>query len=363
MTRTRWRVVAAALAVLVVVAAAVVVLADPFGDDGREARVRAARSGDATFRDAALLAPADAQRLLWTDWGGVRAELGLDLDATSSAEQVEELFDRGFDADLVATTALDSSASVMQEQFAFSPATLDWELFTQSDQAATLTMHLGGGVTTDDVASALRALQYVEPDEPDGVWRGSPDQPIAGQVTPELTFVALDEAHDLVFASDQAGGVTTAAQAAASADSAAVPDDVVRQLGTPLVAAAYDDTYACSALAMAGADPADRAEGEDLVARAGTVNPLTGYGIGAAPGGRVRVALGFETDEQARTNADTRAALASGPAPGKGGDFADRFSLGEVAARGTTVTMDLTPVEGQFVVSELSNGPVLFATC
>ena len=73
--------------------------------------------------------------------------------------------------------------------------------------------------------------------------------------------------------------------------------------------------------------------------------------------------MSFETEEQARTNADTRAELASGPAPGQGGEFADRFTLGEVSADGTVVTMDLEPVEGAFVLSELSSGPVLFATC
>ena len=73
--------------------------------------------------------------------------------------------------------------------------------------------------------------------------------------------------------------------------------------------------------------------------------------------------MSFETEEQARTNADTRAELASGPAPGQGGEFADRFTLGEVTADGTVVTMDLEPVAGAFVLSDLSSGPVLFATC
>jgi hypothetical protein len=348
---------------LALLAAALVVVVDPFGDDGKDERARAARAAGASFGDAVRLAPADAERVLWTDWGGVRAELGLDLDATSDAGQVEDLFDRGFDADLTSTSALGSSAATLQESFGFSPATLEWELFTQSAAAATLTMRLGGGVTTDDVARALRDLGYAEPDAPDGVWRGDGDLAVSGQVTPELTFLGLDRAHGLVFGSDQALGVDLARRAAADADSAPVPTAVVSGLGSPLSAAAYDDTYACSALAMSGADPDDQAEGETLVAQAGKVNPVTGYAIGAEPGGGVRVALGFENEAQARVNADSRARLAVGPAPGQGGDFGDRFTLGRVQAEGDVVSRALDPVEGAFVVSELSSGPVLFATC
>lgn len=66
-------------------------------------------------------------------------------------------------------------------------------------------------------------------------------------------------------------------------------------------------------------------------------------------------------------DADRRLLLASdgaaGPAPGQGGEFADRFALGEVTASGNVVTMPLSPTEGSYVLSDLSTGPVLFATC
>ena len=58
-----------------------------------------------------------------------------------------------------------------------------------------------------------------------------------------------------------------------------------------------------------------------------------------------------------------RSKLAAGPAPGQGGSFPERFSLGKVVASGRVVTMALKPVEGSFVLSDLSSGPVLFATC
>ena len=73
--------------------------------------------------------------------------------------------------------------------------------------------------------------------------------------------------------------------------------------------------------------------------------------------------VSLEDDDVARVDAETRATLATGPAPGQGGDFADRFALDEAASSGRVVTLDLSPVPGQYVLSDLTSGPVLFATC
>lgn len=352
MTRKRWMVVAAAaLAAVVVVAVALVVVRQLDDDETRLSR-------------AVSMAPGDAQRLLWTDWSGVRDELGLDLDATSSADEVQQLLDRGYDADLTSTSALTTSAVTMQESLGFSPATVQWELYTQSAGSASLIMKLGEGVSTDDVAEALRAVEYAEPDEPGGTWtRDAETSPVSTELTPTLGFIVLDEDAGMVLASDRSAGTDAASSSVAKAASEPVPAGVVEALGTPLTAAIYSGAEACGALAMANADAGDQAAGEALVADAGRVNPLTGFGIGADDGGDVRVTLGFEDDEQARTNADTRAVLASGPAPGQGGAFSDRFTVEKVGAEKSVVTLDLDPLEGESLVSDLSNGPVLFATC
>lgn len=350
MTRKRWTVGVAVVVVLAVVATVALLVVRRPGDD---------KTGVAY---AVTLAPPGSQRLLWTDWAGVRAEVDLDLGADATAAQVEELLDRGFDTDLTSTSALLTSAVAMQESLGFSPATLDWELFAQSTSSATLVMRLGGGVTADDVRESLRTQGYTEPADDDGTWtREAATTPIATEVTPILGFIAFDG--DLVIASDRSTGIDEASASVDDAASEPVPAGVVDALGSPLTAAVYSGAEACSALAMAGADPADEAEGEALVERAGPVNPVTGFAIGAGADDDVRVVLGFETDEQARTNADTRAVLAAGPAPGQGGDFTDRFTIEQVRADASVVTFDLAPVEGESVVSDLSSGPVLFATC
>ena len=59
----------------------------------------------------------------------------------------------------------------------------------------------------------------------------------------------------------------------------------------------------------------------------------------------------------------SRSKLAAGPAPGQGGSFADRFSIASTSADGDLVTLDLVPHRHTYVFSDLSTGPLLFATC
>lgn len=344
-----------AVAIVLVVVAAVVTLGLRWWDDRDRTDLQRALS----------LAPSDGLRFSWTDWAGVRSELDLDLSADPTSAEVTELLDAGFSADLTATSALIQSAEVLEVQFGFSPASADWELFSQSEEGAAVMLGMPESADFDDIASDLERLGYDEPDSATGIWLGNPDQlATIGSLTPELLFVALDPEAGLIFTSDTEAGVATSIEDAASDDEpVAGLADVADASGEPLAAAIYEGDYACGALAMGQADLSDQDQAAQLVEAAGDLNPVTAFLMSIQPGGDVRVALSFETEAQARTNADTRATLAAGPAPGQGGDFADRFSLGEVAADGLVVTLELEPVENSYVLSDLSTGPVLFATC
>ncbi|WP_134766769.1 hypothetical protein [Nocardioides sp. 1609] len=352
MRRQRLLVLAAAVLVLVVAVAVVLVVLRDGGDEERT-----------DLQSAVAMAPSDARRVVWTDWSGVRAELGLDLGAGSDEAEVEELLDAGFEADLTSASALGSSAVAMQRSFGFSPASLEWEMFAQAESGASLVMKLGDGVRTDDVADRLRALGYAEPDEPDGLWSSDAAVvAVTAEVTPELAFVALDADAGLVLASDSSVGVQNVLDATAD-PAPPIPQGVVDALDEPLSAVLLSGDEACSALAMANADPRDQQAGESLVSQAGEVDPVTGFAIALGADRAAEVVMSFETAEKARTNADTRAVLAVGPAPGQGGTFAERFAVDEVSADGTVVTIDLAPAADTMLVSDLSSGPVLFATC
>ena len=321
------------------------------------------------LEQAAAYAPSDAQRLSWTDWAAVRARLGVSLDASSSGSELQRFLDRGFDRDLTSNSAMVASAVDLQGRYGFSPATVDWELFSQSETGAAVIAHLPSSLPVSDVAAQLERTGFVKPAT--GATSGEPwvggAQALAragATVSPELQFVALDESDDLVVTSDSEAYLGSVMSHLSSEP--ALPQglsDVIDASGSPLSAAVYTGDYTCSALAMSGAAGDDRAEGEALLRKAGPVSPLTGFAMSTQPSGHVRVEMAFETSDQARTNADTRAKLAAGPAPGQGGTFPDRFRLASATASGRLVTLDLVPRPGSYVLSDLSSGPVLFATC
>ncbi len=324
------------------------------------------RGGDGTSYSWAVgHAPAGTQRASWTDWAAVRAHEGAELSPDSPPADLDRFLRRAFDDDLSSTSALVGSAPVLQQRFGFSPATVDWELFSQTDQGAVVMLHLPSS-DLDAVADRLRALGYQEPREADGVWSGGADlvSRISPDLTPELSYVAIDRDDSLVLASDSSAFLSLAVQAVhGDAPRASGLEAVVADAGDPLSSAAYSGDYACGALAMAHAGPVDQAEGRRLVTAAGDVNPYTAFAMSDEPDGTVRIAFEFADADQARTNADSRAVLARGSAPGQGGSFTDRFTTDSVTADGSLVVMRVTPREDASVLSDLSTGPVLFATC
>ena len=315
---------------------------------------------------AVALAPPDAERLSWTDWASVREELRAEVSSESDTSEVENFLNEGFETDLTSTSALLQSASALHESYGFSPASLEWELLSQSEEGAVILLRLPDTFDFEALADRLDRLGYDPPESDTGVWEGGADllADISGTLTPQLQYVALDADRQLVVTSDRAGYLDQAMETVTGdGDRLEGFDDLVEATGEPLSAAIYSGDQACEALAMSGADEADQAQAEELIRTAGEVNPVTGFSMSVQPGRDVRVVLGFENDEQARVNADSRSVLARGPAPGQGGDFSDRFAVDRVTAEGSLVTLALDPLEGEYVLSDLSSGPLLFATC
>ena len=311
-------------------------------------------------------APQGAQRLSWTDWAAIRAHEHAGLSARSSVPDLNRFLDRAYDHDLSSTSALVTSAAVLQQKFGFSPADAEWELFSQSYQGSVVMVRLPSAGAVRDVADRLDGLGFTRPDEADGVWSGGADllARISPSLSGQLQYVALDADDSLVLASDSAAYLATAmdavrGHAAAVQGLGAVVDDA----GEPLSAAVYDGDYACGALAMAHAGPSDEAQGKELVARAGEVDPYSAFAMSDEPDGSVRVAFAFDDDSVARANADSRAILARGPAPGQGGTFGERFRVASATAHGSLVVLRLAPRPDASVLSDLSTGPLLFATC
>lgn len=319
-------------------------------------------SSGTTFEHAVEMAPAGTQRITWTDWAAVRDELDADVDLSSPTDDLAAFLAEAFDRDLSAGSVLGTSAETLHEKLALSPANLEWELLAQSGDGAVVIMQVPSEDAARAVAERLDGLGW---EESDGIWRGGPDVAArVGPLTPELQHLAVLEGDGLVLASDEASYLTTALEAVRG-DSKAVQglQDVADDQGEPLSAVVYTGAHACEKLAMAQADADAQSEGERLVAAAGGVHPLTAFAMGRRPTGNLRVSLEVEDADDAEADAEARATLATGPAPGQGGDFTDRFRLDRASVDGRVITLDLEPVAGQYVLSDLSSGPVLFATC
>lgn len=353
MSVPRRRLILVCLAALLLVAATVTWLL-----------IRSSQDEPGRLARALAMAPADSARLGWTDWSGVRADLDADLSATSPSGDVEQFLTEGFEADLTSTSALGASAPLLQENFGFSPATIDWELFAQSEEGAIVLIGLPSTLSIDEIEDSLRTLGYEAPAEEDGVWVGGFELLTQlGTLTQELAFLTIDRDRRVLASSDEAATVASWRDQQRGADVEDGVGAVAETIDGALSAAVYTGDHACAALAMTEAGDSDRIRAAELIAEAGEVSPLRGFAIAKRPNGDVRVAMAFESADQARTNADTRRQLAAGPAPGQGGSFPDRFKLGDVVADGDVLTMDLQPLPRTYVLSDLANGPLLFATC
>lgn len=316
------------------------------------------------FAAAARLAPASTIRLLWTDWSAVRREVGSKVSGRSTSDDIESFLDDSFDAGLGSGSVLVDSAAALQEYLGFSPATIDWELSAQDRRSAITLMGLGDDFDIPRLRRTLTQAGFTPPDRPGGIWQGGSDvlSDLPREVTGEVGYLQIDAEAHLLVASNREIDLRERDD-----DVRGDRDDAVGRLvdaaGATTSASVFTGDYTCAELAMSGADPADRTRGDELIQQAGGVHPLAGYGLAGEPGGDVRFLFAFDDADQARKDADSRAKLASGPAPGQGGTFPDLFAVRRVVASDTVVTMETRPTEGSLLLSDLDRGPVLFASC
>ena len=132
----------------------------------------------------------------WTDWERrPHASWTPTCRPRRPATEVDGFLAEGFDADLTSTSALVASAPVLHERFGFSPASVDWELFSQSTEGAVVTLRLPESTDFDELADGLEELGYTASRR-----RGRrlgrrartcwPE--IGPDLTPELQHIALD---------------------------------------------------------------------------------------------------------------------------------------------------------------------------
>jgi len=318
--------------------------------------------------------PAETLRSTYTDWGHVRtAAGGSGLGSTSSKASITSWLGRAYDRDLTAGSAIAESTFALRERFGFSPLDAEWEAFGQGREGQVDVLRLPDDVDLDGVEGTLRKLGYTAPRGgagSGGTWVGGVD--LVAQIDSELTpvqqnIVVLPDDH-LVLMSDNAAFASSAAEVIdGSADSLADQDGVselAAAANEAVAAVQWASTFACEDLSMGAADEGDQSTGERLVQEAGDISPVEGLVMAQRADRSLVLGMHFETSDAASRNLQSRVDLASGEAPGQGGTFAERFELASGEADGSDVVITTDPVsKDAAVLSDLSSGPVLFATC
>ncbi len=324
---------------------------------------------ESDYETAMAALPSTTLRATYTDWTAVRDEAdGADLDAGSAPEDIGDFLGRAFDRDLVSTSAIADSTVAMGARYGVSPLEVAWEAFGQDESGQVVVLRVEDDVDLAGVEQKLRGLGYGAPADgvgSGGTWTGSAD--LVASVDAGLTpvfqnAVVLPEEH-LLLLSDRAASVSGAAEVIAGDQPGLDEDGLAAIAGEPVTAVLWASDFACDALSMSAADDEDQRVGDRLVDAAGGVSPVTGLVVARQADGLLRVGFEFEDDGRASANLQPRVDLAGGDAPGQGGSFTDRFTVTSGEAAGDLVVLDLEPADSGYVFSDLTSGPVLFATC
>lgn len=326
------------------------------------------------FEQALGMLPQKSLRVTWTDWGQVRRLAhGSHLGPGSSRAQLHDFLDRAANRDLDSGSAIDDATYALAHLFGFSALDAQWEILGQGRQGQVDLVKVGPGVDMAGIENALRRLGYQPPASGSGTggtWAGSPD--LTARIDPSLSpieqnFVVLSD-QGVVMMSDDAAYLSAAADVLRDGAPSLLSVDGVGDLGhiarAPVNAVLWASTFACEDLSMGNASADDQRVAAALVSKAGGVNPLTGLVMARQASGEIEVGMHFDTAQEAADNLQPRVDLASGPAPGQGGSFRSRFTVIAANAQGQNISMSLAPRPHAFgVLSDISQGPVLFATC
>ena len=324
------------------------------------------------FEQAVERLPAGSMRAAFTDWQAVQGSVsGSDLSASSSEEDMRSFLDKAFDKDLTEGSALSDSFYALAVNYGITPLDAAWEAYGQAEDGAVDVLQLSEDVDLSALEDKLESLGYEPPPDgagSDGVWAGTPEL-VAGLDVPLTSLqqnVAVLTDERLLLMADLPGYleqavkvITEDAESLASVEG--VPE-LVDKAGKANVALLWADDFVCSDLAMSQADRTDVVEGETLIEEAGGIHPLEGLVMAQQGDSSLTVAMYFANEDQASQDLQPRTDLASGPAPGQGGTFSERFRITDSVADDRVMTMTFDPAGGT-LLGDLAQGPVLFATC
>ncbi|MGZ8744639.1 MAG: hypothetical protein ACXWXO_17105 [Nocardioides sp.] len=313
--------------------------------------------------------PSSTLRATYTDWAAVRSAAdGGSLSASSAPGKVSAFLDRAFEQDLTSTSAVAESTAALAEHYGFSPLDVSWEVLGQAPDGQVVVLQLPSDADVEGIEDRLRDLGYSAPADgagEGGTWAGTSDLVAAldPTLTPVMQNMAVLPSEKLLVMSDNAGPVSTTSAIVQGSEPGLEVGALTSVAGTPVTATLWAADFACEDLAMTSADEEDQRVAASLVEDVGGVSPLSGLVMAQQPDRSLTVGMLFESADQASDNLQARVDLAAGDAPGQGGTFGERFTITAGEADGEAVVLRVEPRGKGYVFSDISTGPVLFATC
>lgn len=313
-----------------------------------------------TYEEALATLPAQTLRASYTDWAFAKD--------TVDAQKLPAFIDQAYDADITRGSALENTAVEIDEVYGISLRDALWETYGQSDDGSVAVLRVADSTSYSRLRDVLRRAGYDEPRSETAAWAGSAE--VISGLNPSLSPVMqnvllLEDDHLVLFSDSAAYAEDTADVIDGSRDSLLDSvSDLAAVADRPVAAILWAQDFACGALSMSEADASDQALADALVRGVGGVDPLDGLVMARSGSGDVTVGMQFANDDQATANLQARTDLASGEAPGLGGSFRDRFTLGSAKTDDRLVVLQLRPAPDEHtLLSSISSGPVVFATC
>lgn len=307
----------------------------------------------AVVERAVGLLPAGTQRVTFTDWTGVRAELGDRFD------------DEVGGSDLGAASVALGAATTLEEGFGWGPSTIAWEALGQGEDGQVLVVDLGEGADIAKLATSYAGQGYADPGKGrlDGaVWAGGAEALGRTGLTEAIfgNAAILGDEH-LLLLSDSPDFLTKAVKDAR--DGKGLDFAPVRQVEGALAAVGFVGDLACERLSFASADPGAQAEAESLVAEAGGVAPLDGYLVALGAEREWTAVFRYESEDQATRDSRSRQALAGADDPGQMESYRDLFTVDAAEVEGRDVVLRGRAAQSAYAMTETTSGPVLLASC
>lgn len=299
------------------------------------------------------LLPAGTQRVTFTDWAGVRAELGDRFD------------DEVITSDLSAASVALGAASTLEESFGWGPSTIAWEALGQGEEGQVLIVDLGDRADIADLATSYAGQGYDDPGKGrlDGaVWAGGAEAlGRAGLTEAIFANVAVLGDEHLLLLSDSPDFLAKAVKAAKGGKR--LDFAPVQRVGAPLAAVGFVGDLACERLSFANADPGAQAKAASLVEEAGGVSPLDGYLVALGAERAWTAVFHYENEDQATRDARSRRALAGAEDPGQMESYPDLFTVDAAEVEGRDLVLRGRAAEAAYAMTETTAGPVLLASC